>query len=472
VISIEKVPRVYDTEPRYIYQFRLECFYILFINLSRQAGSCEFQAGKKKNPKMSQEQSVDEKSISREEILEVLKKYRAPELLTNGGLNHTFWDTQPVPKFTEPDVEIKSGPIDPPKTVSDVKKEPYSLPAAYEWVTCNVLDDEELQAIYTLLNENYVEDDDSLFRFDYSADFLRWALTAPGYKKDWHIGIRAVQSKKLVAFITGIPQTIVVEGVAMEMAEVNFLCVHKKLRSKRLAPVLIKEITRRVNLCNIWQAAYTAGVFIPRPISTCRYYHRSINPKKLIEIGFSRLAPRMTLARTMKLYKVPDEPSIPGFRPMKEADVDQVFTLLSSKLAAYKVSPQFTREEISHWMIPRKNVVYSYVVENPETKNITDFASFYSLPSSVLGHEKHKTLFAAYQFWTCAKSVSLSALTTDVFAMAKDEGFDVFNALDLMENMDIFEPLKFGIGDGLLQYYLYNWSMTPFKPNELGLILL
>ena len=31
-------------------------------------------------------------------------------------------------------------------------------------------------------------------------------------------------------------------------------------RSKRLAPVLIKEITRRVNLTGRWQAAYTAGV--------------------------------------------------------------------------------------------------------------------------------------------------------------------------------------------------------------------
>eukprot|EP00966_Prymnesium_polylepis_P050591 1171243-Prymnesium_polylepis.1 len=28
------------------------------------------------------------------------------------------------------------------------------------------------------------------------------------------------------------------------IVEVNFLCVHKKLRAKRLAPVLIKEITR------------------------------------------------------------------------------------------------------------------------------------------------------------------------------------------------------------------------------------
>ncbi len=32
------------------------------------------------------------------------------------------------------------------------------------------------------------------------------------------------------------------------MVEINFLCAHKKIRSKRLAPVLISEITRRVNL--------------------------------------------------------------------------------------------------------------------------------------------------------------------------------------------------------------------------------
>lgn len=37
----------------------------------------------------------------------------------------------------------------------------------------------------------------------------------------------------------------------MPMVEINFLCVHKKLRSKRLAPVLIKEITRRVNVTNV-----------------------------------------------------------------------------------------------------------------------------------------------------------------------------------------------------------------------------
>lgn len=32
----------------------------------------------------------------------------------------------------------------------------------------------QLRELYNLLNENYVEDDDNMFRFDYSAEFLQW----------------------------------------------------------------------------------------------------------------------------------------------------------------------------------------------------------------------------------------------------------------------------------------------------------
>ena len=93
------------------------------------------------------------------------------------------------------------------------------------------------------------------------------------------------------------------DGGESGLVESNFLCVHKKLRSKRLAPVLIKEITRRVNRRGLFQAAYTAGVVLPKPVARCRYWHRSLNPKKLIEVGFSRLAPRMTTTRTINALR-------------------------------------------------------------------------------------------------------------------------------------------------------------------------
>lgn len=96
---------------------------------------------------------------------------------------------------------------------------------------------------------------------------------------------------KLVGFITGVPVSMVLENKnKIKMAEINFLCVNKKLRNNRLAPVLIKEITRRVNLKDIWQAVYTSGTVLPTPIAKARYHHRSLNPKKLIETNFSSLA--------------------------------------------------------------------------------------------------------------------------------------------------------------------------------------
>lgn len=59
-----------------------------------------------------------------------------------------------------------------------------------------------------LLNENYVEDDDNMFRFDYSPEFLRWALLPPGFLQEWHVGVRAQKSKKMVGFISAVPATI------------------------------------------------------------------------------------------------------------------------------------------------------------------------------------------------------------------------------------------------------------------------
>jgi glycylpeptide N-tetradecanoyltransferase len=46
------------------------------------------------------------------------------------------------------------------------------------------------------------------------------------------------------------------------------------------------------------------------------------------------------------------------------------------------------------------------------------------------------------------------------------EHFDVFNALDLMDNKEYLEKLKFGIGDGNLQYYLYNWRCPEMSADK------
>ena len=146
--------------------------------------------------------------------------------------------------------------------------------------------------------------DETCPRFRYTPEFLRWALQPPGFMPQWHIGVRARKSHLLVGFITGVPARcptpghltpgrslscgllqpgspacmlagmgmlglarlppppppacrprascsprqgracaacrVRVNGSPLQLAEINFLCVHKKLRSKRLAPLLIR----------------------------------------------------------------------------------------------------------------------------------------------------------------------------------------------------------------------------------------
>jgi glycylpeptide N-tetradecanoyltransferase len=238
---------------------------------------------------------------------------------------HNFWDTQPVPKSTDVvQLEDYDKPIDVIKTVDDIPEEPLQIPPGFQWCNVNIEDDDECKDVYDLLTQNYVEDDDAMFRFDYSIKFLQWALTPPGYKKDWLFGVRGGKKNKLFGFISGIPVHVNVNGKKVLMAEINFLCVHRSLRTKKLAPVLIKEVTRRVNRYNIWQAIYTAGIVIPTPIAQTTYWHRSLNPKKLIEVGFSVLPPKTPLSRYVKMNKIPDQTKIEGLRPMNGNDVVQV----------------------------------------------------------------------------------------------------------------------------------------------------
>jgi glycylpeptide N-tetradecanoyltransferase len=383
---------------------------------------------------------------------------------------HKFWHSQPMQRLDENAPTQENCAIEN-KTLDDVRKKPLRLPAAFEWVSVDITNEQELDDVYTLLAENYVEDDEGMFRFDYPKPFLHWVLTPPDVNKDFIIGVRQKNNGKLRGFITGIPAHMHVYDKAMKMVEINFLCVHKALRSQRLAPILIKEVTRRVNLTNVWQAVYTAGVVLPKPVGRTRYYHRSLNVKKLVKVGFSRLNPKLTMSMQIKLYAVPKQPQIPGVREMVEADVKQVARLFAAYMPKFSVRPSFSEAEIAHWFLPRDGVIYSYVVEGNDGK-ITDFFSFYGLPSQIMKHPTYKMLNACYSFYNIPGKHTAEQVLQDAIIMAKQQKYDVMNALDVMENGNVFETLKFGKGDGQLNYYIYNWKCPEMPPERVGLVLM
>ncbi|CAM1504682.1 Fc.00g022730.m01.CDS01 [Cosmosporella sp. VM-42] len=438
------------------------------------------------NPALAMEvaQASGSANPSADETATQLRKMNLQDIMTGlaaGGKNvkdmgsYKFWQTQPVPRFGEEDKK-EEGPLKL-QTVADVPKEPQAMYEGFEWVTMDLTNDDEIKEVYELLNGHYVEDDEAMFRFNYSPSILRWAMMPPGWKKEYHVGVRVTTSRKLVAFISAIPVNLRVRNKTIVCSEVNFLSIHKKLRGKRLTPVLIKEITRRSNLNEIWQGLYTAGVVLPKPVSTCRYFHRALNWQKLYECGFSPLPPNSKPQYQVRKYALPENTSTKGLREMKEADIDAVMNLLKRYTGRYDMVPEFSKEEAYHWLVPKiepsgEQVVWTYVVEDADGK-ITDFFSFYNIESSVIGNSKHNVIKVAYLFYygtevglqepfdKKALKTRLNELVHDALILAKRFKFDVFNALSLMDNGLFLEQQKFGGGDGQLHYYLFNYRLNP-----------
>jgi len=445
-----------------------------------------------------EEGGPEAQGLDEEKVRMLLEQLQVNDVLQGksglGGKNkkdagdHKFWSTQPVPQYGEEAEE--DGPIEPSKPTEEVRQDPYPLPKDFEWSIIDLADEVQLKEVYELLSANYVEDDHAAFRFKYSAEFLEWALMPPGYHKEWHVGVRVSSNKKLVAFISGVPITFRVRERKIDSVEINYLCIRKKLRSKRLAPVLIKEVTRQCHLKGIFQAIYTAGVVLPTPVSTCRYFHRTLNVPKLVDVKFTFVPRNMTLARMIRLHKVPSAPHFArsGLREMEERDVEAVAELYQRYMGRFDLVPVFTIDELRHQFLSGRGVgeldpstgrrdrqvVWTYVVENPETHKITDFFSYYSLPSTVINHPKHNMLEAAYLFYYASDVAfqsdadehgllkrRLQDLISDAIVVAEQAKFDVFNALTLMDNPLFLNDLKFGSGDGLLNFYLYNWRTKP-----------
>jgi glycylpeptide N-tetradecanoyltransferase len=135
--------------------------------------------------------------------------------------------------------------------------------------------------------DHYVEDEVGNFRLFYTKEKLRWGVKTPGMIKDLNFMVRNSKNKKIMATLVACPKKIVINGQTLKMAEVNFLAVHRKLRSKRLAQIVIQEMMRRKRKNGFPYAYYTSGHSMPTPFCTSLFMNRFINTHKLTEIRYT-----------------------------------------------------------------------------------------------------------------------------------------------------------------------------------------
>lgn len=133
------------------------------------------------NPSLANE--LQGKVNNKEDLQKLIQKLNINDMLTGlapqGGqkdmANHAFWKTQPVPSFDEmaSKDKIKDGPIKE-IDIDKVDKNPSPMYPGFEWVTMDLEDEKQLEEVYELLTNHYVEDKDATFRFKYSPSFLNW----------------------------------------------------------------------------------------------------------------------------------------------------------------------------------------------------------------------------------------------------------------------------------------------------------
>jgi len=118
---------------------------------------------------------------------------------------------------------------------------------------------------------------------------------------------------------------------------------------------------------------------IPTPISTCRYYHRTLNVPKLVDAKFTYVPRNMTIARMVRQFKTPSTLALSrsGLREMEDMDVPAVTGLFRRYTARFDMVPLLEEEDVRHQFLSGRGrgereastgrrqgqVVWAYVVE-------------------------------------------------------------------------------------------------------------
>lgn len=402
---------------------------------------------------------MSKNKLTHEEFLKIKNKM---DEINKQSKTHTFWETQPVPKLTD---SVKDyGRLISEETMKNRKVGAYSLPPGFEWYTINPNNADDIEEVTKFINRYYLEDDDGSFRFNYSNDFLKWALAPPGQEEtDLVVAARVSKNKKIVGFISGVIVNMFVGTNTLKMADIDFLCVHPSLRNKSLASVLIKEVTRRViNSHGISQGIYSAARHLPKPISSVKFYHKHINIKKLVDVGF---ADDDKNYNSKKCHISPNL-SLKNFRKIELKDAIKSHELLSTFMTKYTCFPVFSLDEFKHWFIDN-NFVSTYVVVDEQDVPL-DLISYFKLKHTVLKNPNYNFIEVACVYYYTCHNHTINKLGENMLTMAQKENIDVVNITDIMDNKEMVDGLKFVPGTGQLYYYMFNWKCPEIPSSKLG----
>ena len=336
------------------------------------------------------------------------------------------------------------------------------LPYEIEWTDMNFLKTEKIDQVFFFLDNNYIEDRESTFRFHYMHEFLSLVLKAPGWSPFLGIGLKYKRSEKLIGIIISMPKEIVINGNMFCAPEINFLCLDKKLRNKRFVNMVIKQIERRLNLIGVKKAIYTTGLNLPKSIFSCNYYHYPINKHKLIAFGYLSIFNKFRKLQTHTTLELKSQFT------KKSKKIN--YKILRKKLNFFKSYRYFKTSDYLYWFKTLPGVIYFIDFENFYPTLEQEIFIFYSLPSKFVNKKKNIFLYGVYVFYKTNVFLNKN-ISTLITKISERLGFDIINILEFDENKKKLSKINFVKGTGKLNYHIFNYKEHKVNWKQNGLQL-
>ena len=375
---------------------------------------------------------------------------------------NTFWNTQPMPNINE--FVTTCGRIEPNKQLIELQQLQYNIHNDFIWSTIDFTNQLQLEELTNFLNQYYLNNVSNKFKSYYTPEFIKWVFNNDNIS----IAIRNKKNNILVGFIGA---TITLNHFKIETinsADVNFLCVHPKLRNKKMASLLIKELIRRVQLKGCFQGVFMTDRYIPKPIATNKYYHRAIDINHLIKTGFTNVQNNTRVTDIEQAISLPNNPYNKYFAPLCEEDINDVCELLNQYLTKYSFYTLFSEEQFKN-IFYNNNIVTTYVLKNIDG-DILDMISYYILPYRVNNSDVY--IKTAYLFYYTSVNETPYRLIKDIIIVAKQNGIQLFTASNIMENDEVIHDLNFEQGVRSCNYYMYNWKCPNLNTNQIAKIFI
>ena len=296
------------------------------------------------------------------------------------------------------------------------------------------------QKIAKFLSENYVED--YKFRYNYSEDFIKW------YLDDNSLNVCIYSNsdnEELIGFICGKKINVSLFGKHCVIAEIDFLCVKKGERNKKMCPLLINKIQKKFNDINIYEAIFTSEHNYPNKITHCDYYVRFINIKKLYDIKYIN---NLLDEKQFELPKIKGNKSL-----IKITNYIECLNLYNKYYRKFDCYELFDENSF----IKRLDNPHIKIFGLMENNKIIDFISYYSIDINVININVINTSTKdGYLYYYTNNSNNLHKMISLLLHKLKEDNIDTFIALNIMENTeDIMLDLKFINKKSNYNYYFF-----------------